>query len=154
MSVVLAHVSERVPVALHRRGTSQRKNRAAPDEEPRHEPPVVSLRSQMLWVPDPGRNRRVTDGSTFAPLEGRARGEHERVARRAGPERARPNDRPLVTREIGPAIIIPVHLRLAMPTGQERISPTVRELLRGEAHDVRPTERGLIEQQLANGLVL
>src|SRR5688500_14976581 len=153
MSVMLAHVSERVPVALHRRGTSQRQNRAAADQKPGDEPAVVSVRSQMLWVPAPCRNRRVIDGSPFAPLERRARGEHERVTRGAGPESARPNDRSLVAWEIGPAIVIPVHLRLAMPTGQERISPTVRELLRGEAHDVRPTERGLIEQQPANGFV-
>src|SRR5687768_3920008 len=118
MSVMLAHVSERVPVALHRCGTSQRQNRAAADQKPGDEPAVVSLRSQMLWVPAPGRNRRVTDGSPFAPLEGRARGEHERVARRAGPESARPNDRSLVAWEIGPAIVIPVYWRLPMPACQ------------------------------------
>src|SRR5687767_12318159 len=70
------------------------------------------------------------------------------------PERTRPDDETLVAGKIGPAIVIPVHLRLAMPAGEQRVTQLIGDATRCKADEIRPAECRPVEQELEHRLFL
>src|SRR5688500_1342736 len=72
----------------------------------------------------------------------------------ARPEESRPNDATLVTRQVGPAIIIAVDLRLPVRAGEQRVPPPFAELPRCEPDCICSAERRLVQQQFARTFVI
>ena len=69
------------------------------------------------------------------------------------PEQPRPNHAARISREVVPAVIVDVVLRLVMTAGQQRCAKLLRQASREKADAIGRAHRGLIEQDLADRIV-
>ena len=141
---------------LRRRGRAHCEYRVA-DEESCDRSHVSAARPHALREgratgTRTGGQRGVTECAAGAILDHDASGREHRVAARARPEHAGSEHATLVSREIGPAVVIKVEASLPVRAREQRVAPRRRQSARVPIHRVAAVARRLVEEQLALGL--
>ena len=147
--ISLLHRPEGVVMVLCGGGSAYRKPSCTRQQPVAHDSTIEAPSLHGLHVRGPRRGRAAADRTSLTVL-GHAPDGHEHGATvPVIPEDPRPGSDPPEARQVCPSVAVEVGMILAVSAGQHGIAPSLGRLT-GEPEDgIRPTQRGLIQEELS-----